>query len=701
MNGDGSIELLAPAGSFDTALAAFDAGADAVYLGLGSFSARADAVNFTPEQLRDVIAVARDRGRRVYVTFNTLIDQCQLADATRSLALLEDLAPDGIIVQDLGVARIARRDFPGLALHASTQLVAHNLEGALALRELGFTRIVLARELPIDDIRSIAERCGVEIEVFVHGALCMCHSGQCYMSALIGRRRGNRGMCAQPCRMEYSLGGRMDDHSLSLKDNCLVRELQLLDQAGVKCVKIEGRMKRPEYVAMTTGIYSRAIRDGKAPTEDEMEQLEEIFSRQGFTQGYFKGELGRDMFGVRAEGERAASKLLSEARKGYTGTERRRVPVRFYAIVNENKPVQIGVEDSDGNHAAAEGEIPQRAEKQELTLASLRDQLYKTGGTPYACAEVHADIHSGLFLSAASINELRRKLLSDLSAARAAPPQRRALPIPEPPADSASTYAPLLAFQVNSAQQLTKELAALRPGCLYVPLTMIPEHADALAPFLDAGCTVAAVLPRVVTVDEEPQVADLLEKCRATGASEALVGNLGHVHLARRAGLAMRGDFGLNVFNSYSLELLRRAGFLSATASFELRLSQIRDLLKPLPVELIAYGRLPLMITENCVIKNSYGRCACSNQQNMLTDRRGAQFPVLKEFGCRNQIFNADKLFLGDKPEVFSDSGISRARLLFTTESPRECAEIARSYLGMNDYVPNGMTRGLYYRGVE
>lgn len=695
------LELLSPAGSPEAVVAAVQNGADAVYLGYGDFNARRGARNFSEAEFAEAVSYCRVRGCKVYVTLNTLVSDREMQDAVALAARASALGADAILVQDLGLASVLRSALPDIPLHASTQMSVHSLAGVAAAAEMGLTRVVLARELRYEQIAYIAAHSPVEIEVFVHGALCMCHSGQCYMSALIGRRSGNRGMCAQPCRMEYSLGGRMDDHSLSLKDNCLVRELQLLEQAGVKCVKIEGRMKRPEYVAMTTGIYSRAIRDGKAPTEDEMEQLEEIFSRQGFTQGYFKGELGRDMFGVRAEGERAASKLLAEARKGYTGTERRRVPVRFYAIVNENKPVQIGVEDSDGNHAAAEGEIPQRAEKQELTLASLRDQLYKTGGTPYACAEVHADIHSGLFLSAASINELRRKLLSDLSAARATPPQRRALPIPEPPADSASTDAPLLAFQVNSAQQLTKELAALRPGCLYVPLTMIPEHADALAPFLDAGCTVAAVLPRVVTVDEEPQVADLLEKCRAIGASEALVGNLGHVHLARRAGLAMRGDFGLNVFNSYSLELLRRAGFLSATASFELRLSQIRDLLKPLPVELIAYGRLPLMITENCVIKNSYGRCACSNQQNMLTDRRGAQFPVLKEFGCRNQIFNADKLFLGDKPEVFTETGIARARLLFTTESPRECVEIAKSYLGMNDYRPNGMTRGLYYRGVE
>ena len=278
MNGDGSIELLAPAGSFDTALAAFDAGADAVYLGLGSFSARADAVNFTPEQLRDVIAVARDRGRRVYVTFNTLIDQCQLADATRSLALLEDLAPDGIIVQDLGVARIARRDFPGLALHASTQLVAHNLEGALALRELGFTRIVLARELPIDDIRSIAERCGVEIEVFVHGALCYSISGLCLFSAMEKNRSGNRGRCAYCCRLAYTDAAGVRSLPFSMRDLRLDDSLDALRGAGVASLKIEGRMKSPLYVASVTSHY-RQLLDG-APVTTTRADLETVFSRR-------------------------------------------------------------------------------------------------------------------------------------------------------------------------------------------------------------------------------------------------------------------------------------------------------------------------------------------------------------------------------------------------------------------------------------
>lgn len=695
------LELLSPAGSPEAVVAAVQSGADAVYMGFGGFNARRGAKNFTDEEFAAAVEYCRVRGCKVYVTLNTLVSDRELPEALKLATRASDLGADAIIVQDLGLAAALHQALPDIKLHASTQMSVHNLAGVQAAAEMGITRVVLARELSSSQIAHIAANAPIEVEVFVHGALCMCHSGQCYMSALIGRRSGNRGMCAQPCRMEYSVGGRMDDHPLSLKDNCLVQYLDELDKAGVACVKIEGRMKRPEYVGMVTSIYSHAIRDGKAPTETEMQQLEEIFSRQGFTQGYYKGEKGRDMFGMRSEGEKAATKLLADTRRSYMGTELRRVPVQFYAIVHNGVPVEAAAQDDRGNRAVAWGEVPQAAQHQELTGNALSEQLYKTGGTPFYCAGVSSDIHPGLFLPAAAINELRRQLLAELTAKRAAPPERRTFSAPLPSAETSRGTTPELCFQIISAEQLSPDLAALRPVRLYVPLELLAANPDALAPFVAESTTIAAVLPRVITGDEETQVLALLEKCRAFGVREALVGNLGHVQLARRAGMELRGDFGLNCFNSYTLDVLRRAGFLSATASFELRLSQIRDLRMSLPVELIAYGRLPLMIMDNCIIKNSFGHCSCANQQNMLSDRRGAQFPILREFGCRNQIFNADKLFLADKPEIFTETGLSAARLFFTTESARECVEIAKRYLGQSDYQPNGLTRGLYFRGVE
>ena len=263
------IELLSPAGSFETALAAFQAGADAVYLGMNAFSARAEAVNFTPAQLRDLLAFTRQprpgrMPRRVYVTFNTLLDDAQMPQAAETLALLEELRPDGLIVQDLGVARMIRRNFPGLEFHASTQLVAHNLEGVLALKELGFTRVVLAREMSLEDIRSIAKRCGCEIEVFVHGALCYSLSGLCLFSAMEKNRSGNRGKCAYCCRLSYTDAAGSRALPFSMRDLRLDDRLEQLRDAGVASLKIEGRMKSPLYVSTVTKHY-REILDAARP----------------------------------------------------------------------------------------------------------------------------------------------------------------------------------------------------------------------------------------------------------------------------------------------------------------------------------------------------------------------------------------------------------------------------------------------------
>ena len=310
------IELLSPAGSPEAVIAAVQNGADAVYLGMGDFNARRGAKNFTDEEFEKAMRYCRIRGCKVYVTLNTLVNDREMEAAVENARLASALGADGLIVQDLGLAGGIRRALPDIPLPASTQMSLHNLAGVEAAAEMGLTRAVLARQLSFEQSKFITKNASIETEVFVHGALCFCHSGQCYMSSLIGRRSGNRGMCAQPCRMQYSLGGRMDDYPLSLKDNCLVDHLQELEEAGVACLKIEGRMKRPEYTAIVTDIYSKALKEKRKPSPEEMDMREKTFSRQGFTQGYFNGDK-KDMFGVRGEPDKEAEKIFSTARKGY------------------------------------------------------------------------------------------------------------------------------------------------------------------------------------------------------------------------------------------------------------------------------------------------------------------------------------------------------------------------------------------------
>lgn len=693
------IELLSPAGSPEAVIAAVQNGADAIYMGLGNFNARRGAKNFTDEEFERSMRYCRIRGCKVYVTLNTLVNDREIAQAVESARLASQLGADGIIIQDLGLAYAIRQALPDIPLHASTQMSIHNLAGVEAAAEMGMTRAVLARELSLEQIKFITQHASIETEVFVHGALCFCQSGQCYMSALIGRRSGNRGMCAQPCRMQYSLGGRMDDYPMSLKDNCLVDRLRELEDAGVACLKIEGRMKRPEYTAIVTKIYSKALKEHRQPSDEEMETLEKAFSRQGFTQGYFNGDK-KDMFGRREEPDKDTEKLFTLARKGYSEGELRRVPVHFYTVAEKGMPVKAIAFDDDGNRAAAMGGVPEKARGQGLTATYITEQMFKTGGTPYNCVENRAQADPGLYLPASEINDLRRRLVSELSEQRAKPPIRRVGKLPEKPKGKLPTGDPAMIFQVLTEEQLSPELAALKPQYLYVPLTLMTEKLDLLRPFAEQGTIPVAVLPRVIADNEAAAVYDMLSRMFDQGVNEALVGNLGHAMLAKKAGMKLRGDFGLNTFNALSMEVIRQAGFISATASFELRLSQIRDMIKPLDTELIIYGRIPLMVSDQCIIRHSAGRCNCQTPGQMA-DRMGSVFPVVKEFGCRNVIYNAHKLYLADKAEDVYAVGAWGLRMMFTTEGMRECVEVAKGYMGLSDYKPNVLTRGLYYRGVD
>lgn len=695
------LELLSPAGSPEGVVAAVQNGADAVYLGFGDYNARRNAKNFTEEELYKAAEYCRVRGVKVYVTLNTLASDRELTQVASAAKTACRCGADAILVQDLGVLRAVRESVPEVAVHASTQMSLHDLDGVRMAAAMGLTRAVLARELSREDIAYICERSPIEIEVFGHGALCMCYSGQCYMSAVIGRRSGNRGLCAQPCRLPYSGGGRGNAYPLSLKDNCLVAELEALEKMGVACLKIEGRMRRPEYAAIVTGIYSRAIREKRLPAPEDMEALKTAFSRQGFTDGYYTGKLGPDMFGVREDADKKEYAIFSAARKHYLNSEYQRVPVQFVGIVREGNPARLYARDDRGNRAVIEGATPEPAFHRELTPTAFQTQLYKTGGTPFFCDGAKSSVDSGLSLPAAAINDMRRTLLAELQEKRKVLPERQEgnYTLPEPAPNRAE--APILTISVLRAEQLSKSMAEVDPYLLYIPLEEIAGNEKKLAPFLlNDATTVAAILPRIIHDDEVDNVVKMLEQAKRLGIREVLAGNVGHILFAREQGFAVRGDFGLNIYNSEALAVCRDLGLKSATLSFEMRMEQIRDISKSLDTELIVYGRLPLMVMENCIVKNSAGVCACDTFSG-LTDKSGFSFPVVRAFGCRNVLLNSKKLFLADRAADYMHAGLWGVRLSFTTENAIECAAVTERYLNKNDYEPNAFTRGLYYRGVE
>ena len=686
------MELLAPAGSPEALLAAVQNGADAVYMGLGSFNARRSARNFTDETFAAAVAYCHERGVRVYLTLNTLLTDRELPDAAETLRKASAWGVDAVLVQDWGLWQLARTAAPDLPLHASTQMSLHTLAGAKRAAELGMERVVLARELSARDVEGICRACGAEVEVFAHGALCMCYSGQCAMSAMIGGRSGNRGTCAQPCRLPYTVGEK-SGYLLSLKDNNLAPYLNQMAQMGVACVKLEGRMKRPEYVAAVTGIYRRLLDEKRPPTAEEQAQLERAFSRSGFTDGYWLGQKGPRMFGMRPESARWPEEWFAQVRKTYeNGTENRPVPVAFSCRIAAGEAAALTAALPDGRSVTVRGAVPETARSRALTEDELRSRLQKTGGTVFTCREMEISLEDGLMLSAGSINALRRDALSQLRALLVQPPARRVFPTPALPAAESYTAAPSLTASVTYARQLTEELAR-GVEYLYLPLSLL-EEVD-----LDeyAGHTkLCAVLPRIFRTEDEEVFRQILRENPQLAA--VAVSNLGHLPIVEGLGLEVRGDLGMNVFNSRALLLMQELGLSSVTVSAELRHQQVRDLKKYLPCEAVVYGRLPLMVTENCPLRCS-GRCSGGNG-GVLTDRTGAQFPVLCGYGCRPEIQNSRPLYLADKPE-WTNCGLHWARLRFTTETAEEALNILRRYQGQGAPTPQDFTRGLFYRGVE
>ena len=691
------LELLAPAGSMEAVAAAVQNGADAVYLGYGDFNARRNAKNFSEEEFAAAVSYCHVRGAKVYLTLNTLLTDRELPAAAQVAAHASAIGADAVLVQDMGVARMLRQAAPDLSVHASTQMTLHNLDGVKMAADLGMTRAVLSRELSRDQIEYICQRSPIEIEVFAHGALCMCYSGQCFLSSVIGGRSGNRGLCAQPCRLKYGWMDKADGNPLSLKDLSLAGHLRELRKMGVACVKLEGRMKRPEYVAVVTGIYSRAIKEDREPTAEELEQLRAAFSRQGFTQGYYLDQQGPDMFGVREE-EKEPKELFAAARNTYQSGEAQRVNVTFYAMIRPGEPARVGVEDPQGRVVTVEGQVPETARTRALTPEAVETQLSRTGGTPYRCAKVRALVEDGLSLPLAALNALRREALDGLTKQREELPRRRRGEFHPGARYENRKEPPALTISVRTAEQVTKELLDLGPAMVYIPLEELAAHPEkAQAP---VGTKIGVILPRIAWDREMDQVAQQLRQVKDLGITDALIGNLGMLSAARELGFTLRGDFGLEVYNSQAVKEYKRLGLSSLTLSFELKLAQVRDISKSLDTELITYGRLPLMIMENCIIKNRTGSCNCQNS-NILTDRKGARFPVVKAPGCRNELLNSQKLFLADKAADYQRAGLWAQRLLFTTENPRECVQVTQRYLGQGNWSPNEYTRGLYYRDVE
>ena len=633
-------------------MAAVEGGADAVYFGALGFNARKNAQNFSAEEMREAIALAHTYGVKTYVTLNTLFFDRERTDFLSAAESVLVAGADALIVADLGGAAELKRCFPNATLHASTQMSGHNVSAAKRLSELGFSRMVCAREMSLADLATFTKESPIEAEVFVHGALCVCHSGQCLFSSVVGGRSGNRGECAQPCRLPYAGG-----YPLSLKDLALAEHIPELQEIGVASLKIEGRMKSPEYVREVASIYRRLLDEKRSATREEMEALAAVFSRGGFTDGYFTKKIGRSMLGVRSESDKDASRALEPFR----GLTRKR-PVEMAATLRANEPIALEIRCGDAVGKAT-GQVPFAAENAPLTNDSVSKNLSKLGSTPFSLDRLSLTLDEGLMLPLSALNALRRDAVTDLSEKLTAFPKIEKREVE-----------PLLPIGAKKRFR----------SALFRHPSQIPEDArdffDVIYLPLDTydGSCAGVALPPVIFDSERERAESLLKKAVERGAHHALVGNLGHLELAERFSLVPHGDLRLNIANRASAAMIEALGFADYILSPELSLPKIRDIGGAAVI--VVYGRLPLMILEKCIGKELGGCKVCESGEAELRDRRGISFPVLREWEHRSLVCNSLPTSLSDRMGELRAAGVTGEHFIFTTETRAACAEIIKAY---------------------
>ncbi len=750
-------ELLAPAGSPEALDAALSAGADAVYIGGSRFNARMNAHNFDDGQLREAVTHAHHMGGRVYLTLNTLLWDRELSDAVRAAYLAALAGVDALIVADLGAAALIRRALPGLSLHASTQISGHNARMGRMLANVGFSRFVIARETSLADLAAAVRNNPLEVEMFIHGALCVSHSGQCLFSSLVGGRSGNRGECAQPCRLPYGcvgcaenplsdarrpkgakggqIGGKHppapprqtrrteENYPLSLKDLTLAAHVPALLASGVSSLKIEGRMKSPGYVSGVVAVWRRLLDEGRAATAEEMQFLADLFSRDGFTDGYQVGRMDHGMMGIRRESDR--ERTAESERVALSARPAPHLPITVTLTAREGDPLTLSAQAPlyrQGTPEAVvsvtvQGDIPTPAEGLALTAETAEKQLARTGGTPYRLTELRTDMGTtadgkGLFLPLSRLNALRRALTDALDAARAAAQPSPAegytapseafvrtlvaeavshAPAPsETPADTTARF--------RSPAQITPEAAAYF-DLLFLPLgKAFPRE----VPLKKQGY----LLPPVLFDHDTEAAVDALAAALSAGVRHFMVGNLGHLSLlsdaAARVGIPFdevvcHGDFRLGVTNTPALARMLSLGFSDVILSPELTLPRMRDIGRgigrPKAALSIVYGRLPLMLLEKCAIREilrdrdpaAVCRTVCGRDAAALTDRMGKSFPILREdfpngTGHRNVVYNSLPLSMSDRPDDLARAEVDRRHFLFTVESAAEVDVVIAAY---------------------
>ena len=690
------MELLAPAGGMRELVAAVQSGADAVYLGASEFSARAGAGNFGYDELKEAVEYCHVYGVKVHCALNTLIKENELGAAVDTARMIYECGADAIIIQDIGLAAHIRRIMPEIELHASTQMTVTSLDGVRYLEERGFSRVVLARELSLPEIRHIAKGARAELEVFVHGAICMCYSGQCLMSSVLGGRSGNRGRCAQPCRLPYALvrGGKKEAEAylLSPKDMSLIEHLPELKRLGVASLKIEGRLKSAEYVSAVTGVYRKYLDSPAKVSDRDKKELRDAFSRSGFTDGYLTGKLGRAMMSHDVPANTAECVYTPEAKQRADGKIVRKIPISIFAELKKDDVLRVTAYDEDGFCVTCCGDVKaEPAKNTAMSRERLTEQLKKLGDTPFAAADINAEIDEGITVPVKEINSVRRSMCAKMRAERAKRDRKNINDIPLRFGRAAEKGEIYLTAEVENADQ---GLAVLKAG--------------GIRRIYSPPCVAAELLKHADGVEIVTRTADIFRKEEIP---------TGRVSVSSPAALrfygsrAKYGDMRLNVFNSLTAAEIKELSCV--TLSPELNLHEIREITEHIgdkETEIIGYGRLPLMLMRNCPVKAA-GFCQAGRELYSLRDRKGITFPIIcrdRETGsCRAEMLNSKPVYIADIMDEIRALKINCIRLKFTVENSAQCGKIVGVYKnalkGIKADTPeaNTFTRGHLKRGVK
>ena len=828
------IELLAPAGSREALTAAIENGADAVYLAGNLFGARAYADNFDRENLREAIQFAHLRGVAIHITVNTIVGDNEMEELADYLRFLYEAGADAILVQDLGVARVAKSVVPDLPMHASTQMTVHNLEGVLALADMGFSRVVLSREMSLNEIREICRKSPVEIECFAHGALCVCYSGQCLMSSMIGGRSGNRGRCAQPCRLPYTLvndegndvlGDSAGNYLLSPRDMNTIDILPELIQAGVASLKIEGRMKRPEYVSVVVSTYRKELDriygiEKSSDKEESHRRLAQIFNRD-FTTGFLLNNPGKNLMSDRRPNNRGLligrvtkydfsskrvfvklsadvtegdeldfwvkvggrvttaltdikdekghsvtegkageeisfplaktvkvhdrvfrvydAKLMQEARSTFqNGAPVRRIPVDCSVTARIGKPVVVSFRTADGAEAEIVSDfICEKAQKTPVSVEVLQKQLSRLGTTVYELRNFAAELDDNAIVPVSVLNNLRRQASEILDGKRLEKYKRVSLnetdaikSLPSCDIRKNREKSAKLVVRVDSVAKAKAAVDAGADGIIFGGdsyshhVFSLKEYSDVFEYAKKYNRTVDFNTPRILRAAAAEKMQKMMQEWEKIGADTVLVHNIGSLYMAQKTGLPVQSDFSLISYNEQTIQHLKELGVVRATLSPELNLQQVASIAEkaPLPLECIVYGRLELMVSAYCVLGSFLGNvdsgaCSapCMRGGFKLTDRMGAEFPVVNDADCNMHILNSKILSMLPHAMKFAKMGVERLRIdgaYLNEEEIRRSVTIFRDFMKYNEeltedqqircdsFEGQSFTRGHYFRGV-